>query len=247
MALTGGSSAGHYRQYPHAASISAVTVSVWVKWNATTASTRAVARGGGTTNGDWLMGLTSGSLHTFAVRLNGVTVVASKTGTVNTGQWYHLAGTYSTGQGQVRLYVDDVAGSQANSAQAMTASTGAVRLFETTSGGNHGNCSVAHLGIWNTLLSTEELTSLSAKAHPASIRPTSLIVCDECDLTSVDLVGGKPTNTGANLADADGPPGLRYIARGPRRGRRGAAAPPGGSSLLLLRLHNERLFTGGFA
>jgi hypothetical protein len=46
-------------------------------------------------------------------------------------------------------------------------------------------------------------------------------------LASVDFMGGNPTDTGANLANADGPPNLRYIARAPRRGRK---APGGGGS-----------------
>lgn len=227
MALAAGATEGHYREYADRASfdVSSMTISIWAYWVAASSSRRLAVRGdlGG---GEWALGITGGGARFFGVNISG-NRLASVAGLPSTGVWYHYVGTYNHTTGGVAFYIDGSSVATASgSATALTAGSSKVRLFEkpTATPTNKANARLAHFGFWNKVLSADEIASLYAGAHPLSISPTALVICDELDLSSTDLIGGAATTVGADVVDVDGPARLKYIARGPRRGRKTPSA-----------------------
>lgn len=230
MALTAGASSGHRREYPDRAAfdVTSKTVSVWVNYGTAAANLRIVARAVLGTNGAWSMGVSGSTKHFFSGTSGGATATAASATGPTAGVWYHYLGTWENGVGS-KFYLNGTSDGSAANAVAPAALANPIYLFEQSGGTpNHANCTLAHFGFWGVVLSANERASLAAGAHPATIRPTSLIECDELHLASVGMLGGDPTDTGANLANAAGPPNLKYISKAPRRGRRAPAAPAGG-------------------
>lgn len=97
---------------------------------------------------------------------------AVSTGAVTNGTWAHAACTMSTLSNRV-AYLNGVAGT------ADTNTSAAAGLVITRVGGqgsgNFTNGDLAEVGIWNVVLTQNEITALSAGVPPWLVRPSSLL------------------------------------------------------------------------
>ena len=253
-----GRATGDYREYADRASfdVSEITISLWVKWSSSTASVIVAARGSAAGDGQWRYGTNSSGHEIFLVYIGGANRIATTGTAPRIGVWQHVFCTYQQTDGFVRLYRDgDQIASTAYSAAAMAASPTVIRVFQDT-GSGHADCTVGWFGLWNTLLPADDRFALYAGNNPATIRPDAQVIVDQFDprwnVNTADMT--VPTDAGNVMsvpralpwrADYVNPvPGPRNITR--RRRGLPSGAPPA-QSPLLLRLHNERLFTGGFA
>lgn len=257
----GAPATGSHRTYADRASfdVAEITVSLWVYWRAAANSNRVIQRGVLGAAGEFGYGVTSGGAHFFGVHVGGGVRVASVAGLPGRNRWMHIIGSYQQADGAIRFFIDGVqVASTAYSAASMTAGTTDIRLLETTAGTGHSDATVAHLGVFGVLLTAEERALLGYGVPPHLIRSGSReqVIADSLKLGSINLADmTTPTDTGALVWTPNFEPfparrDALQLAPGDRRpkrvvrGRASAGAP---ASPLLLRLHNERLFTGGFA
>ena len=150
-------------------SATAFSISAWYYMDALNAP--IVSGGSSNTNGVWIYNSGSSNNIVFAVR-NGSSSTDITTGVPSTGQWVHVAGTYSAGSGT--LYVTPLGGSTT------TVSSSALPASLSSTAGNNlsigrlppGVATVHHEGkidevaIWNReITSTEVSNIISSKLY----------------------------------------------------------------------------------
>lgn len=160
------------------ASISAestpLTLSLWLKpVNATTGSECEILRVYDSISNDgWFLGFTPDNPNFIVVartRQGGSTENATKIGTTNLGQWYHLGAVFASATSRI-AYLDGVAGG-ADVQNKVPTTTNTIRIG--TAGIDHDS-HVAWPTIWNAALTGDEMMSLARGIVPTKIRPASL-------------------------------------------------------------------------
>lgn len=142
------------------------TTRTWAKWG-TTASTNPFL---------FLFGQTSAAIRFFVRDDSAVGANATKAAVLSTSTWTHVAGTRNGDD--VQVYADGAAGTSANAAIG-TISINNLRIGAADDGAGgliqHFDGRVAEFAIWDVVLSTDEIASLSAGISPRHVRPVSLV------------------------------------------------------------------------
>lgn len=175
---------------------SPVSVSCWLLRRSTAASERIIGR---YTAGAWDLEFTASgqvNLNFFGGAAHATTATITDTNT-----WHHLVATYdaSLGSNQVKIYIDGSLSKQFTDASTLTATTGELRLSDST--GSYSRSLIDDLRLFNTALSQTDVTHLYNRD---GVQPSGLILWAKLDegqgTTTTDSSGNGLTGTLRNSA-----------------------------------------------
>lgn len=159
----------------------------WVWFDSITGSRddRFISKADGTavSNHDWMLGITGGGgtpklRCRFNRNTNSITLVGATT--VPTGQWVHAVATWdgSSTPGVMTIFYNGASDGTVNTSSptgALPNNTDAVYIGnQPTSTSNSPDGRIAEVGIWNVVLTANEIASLARGVPPGRIRPENL-------------------------------------------------------------------------
>lgn len=217
MSLYNGASGSNFREYANNARFNVATLqtlSIWVRPTAAAAAQWAyVARGTGTTGGEFTLGTIVGASSLSRAQVitgSGSQNLADVTNWVN-GKWQHVCQTFD---GTVlRIYIDGTQRATLTVAGTFTqSSTNAIRLWQRTDATIVADCALEAFGWWRTCFTSQEVDALARGADFTKIRRDDALILDPLnDVNGVELVAGLGINTGTLSVREKAP----IIARSP--------------------------------
>jgi len=186
---------------------SEITVSAWVKYDSFSTTPHVVGKlSTGPTNG-YMLWTTTGGVATFSIAATTESTATSSA--LNTGTWYHLAGTYDGAN--VKLYVDGSLVDTTARAGAIGVASNNCRVGEATHTSVPLDGSVRHPQIFNRALTAAEVAFLASehevetpntKGSRLSIVP-SFDAWGNATLNALDFSGNGNVGTLTNMATGD--------------------------------------------
>jgi len=154
-----------------------LTLACWYKPTATPTTNVVVTVGSASGTGRYQLVVRSGDCQSSRISDTGVQVAAvSATGTNSSGTWVHVCATFDTSGNNINAWRNGAAGTAAtNPGTTLTPNrvTIGARLAS-GSPGAYANGDIADVGIWNAVLTADEIASL-AKGFPCRmIKPENL-------------------------------------------------------------------------
>jgi len=180
-----------------------LTIACWYR-GTTTADVVLATVGSSTGAGHWRVRTLSGIV---ANRIdNAVSNTAASAGSaITAGVWRHCAATFAPSGGSITAWSDGAAGTPVtNPGTTLTGVdrvTIGMRLFNGTPG-TFANGDIAEVGIWNVVLSAEEIASLAKWFPSRLIRPSSLVWSSPLIREAIDIRAGRAitNNNGATVS-----------------------------------------------
>lgn len=149
-----------------------LTIAAWVRPTTLPANAAIVAVENQTNSQGWYLRLDGAGTRVRAQEFDGGSADAVSTGTIGTGTWAHVAGTFNGTTNFVHL--NGVAGTGV-AARSAPAGVDAMWVGRTDGAVFYWNGDIAEVAIWNAILDASELAALAAGVSALLIRPTALV------------------------------------------------------------------------
>ena len=198
-----------------------MTISAWLIYTGA-AQAQALARDDNTLGRSFAFGMLNSSTFNFQAGTSNTIQKA-----MSSNVWHHVA---VAGPGAAWLgYIDNVLTTGIN-ANAIGAATGSTTIGKRTYSGfnNPWSGSIAHMAMWNVVLTAGEISGLSRGQLPYMVRPKSLVAywpLDGLSSPEPDLSGNQFNGTiNGTVTAGNGPPVAMFTPRWPSNVEPSAAA-----------------------
>ena len=193
---------GDYVECPYDAATditNTLTMTAWMKSTGTDSYEHLICKQGGYY---FLSMIQHGGVGKAIIRIyDGANIDAQGTSQINDGKWHHIAGTYDTSAGKLRIYVDGKLEAETDNSDAIShGSSKKIYIGANDSSSNIFNGTIAQASLWNVALTQAQIRAKIFSDFASLDSNTGCIgwwQFDEGTGTTVD-------NKGSEAADLDG-------------------------------------------
>lgn len=161
---------GDYVEVPHNAVLNpsqAITISLWLKATSLSGGNIGLMGKGPPSGQSYALRIDSDAQTRFYLYVGGSMryVSFATSGNISTGKWYYLVGTYNSGSGLLRIYLDGELKGTTTTSGTISTTTDALSIGGTWAADNF-NGTIDEVHIYSSALTTMEIQLLYAKTAP---------------------------------------------------------------------------------
>jgi hypothetical protein len=183
-------------------SVSAGTISTWIKFNAMSANGIILKAQNDSNNNINLHYNNANSEVRMLYKAGGTSVFAVTTDAVeNDGKWHHVMGTWNVSEDEVKLYIDGVLKQTSTGVGTWAGSISATSIGNNTAGGSFINAYICEVSVFTTVVPIANI--FQANQQPINVTGMSGLIAywrfdDGTGETAIDSSGKEKTGTLVN-------------------------------------------------